>query len=84
MQQILLEDGSSPEPALATDLHWQVKLQLCVWSGSDRQTAGWWDARCRDHLYGLACVSTRSDPAELIYSSLTFEVSSASIYEVVQ
>ena len=76
--------GSSPEPALATGPALAGGLQPCVWSGADRQTAGWWSVRSRDRLYGAACVSTRSDPAELIYSSLTFLVSSASMHEVVQ
>lgn len=83
-QLTLLGDGGSPEPALATGPALAGGLQPCVQSGADRRTAGWWGVRCRDCLYGPACVSTRSDPAELIYSSLTFQVSSASVYEVGQ
>ena len=84
LQLMLLGDGSSPEPALATGPALAGGLQPCVYSGVDRQTAGWGGVRCRDRLYGGACVSTRSVPAELSYSSLTFQVSSASMHEVVQ
>lgn len=41
LQLMLLGDGSSPEPALATGPALAGGLQPCVYSGVGRQTAGW-------------------------------------------